>query len=629
MQPRILSISGPVNGETFVLGENVTSVGRDSSNQIQLNDISVSRRHCLIERENDEFKITDLNSLNGTFVYDIAAENTVLHHGNKIRIGDHQFLFLIGDEEPPAVSSKFRFDEREFKESVNTVRIRLEEAFSLMARDLSALMKISATINSVYSLDELQKRLLEEIFETIPAKRGVILLAEDGDLSSVFALDRFADTENEVAISRTVVQQVIHEGVALLSNDLSVNENLSNAQSIVNAQTQSLLCVPLKFVDKTLGVIYLDTDETQTRFDRDHLQLLTAIASIAVVAIQNVRHIEWLESETRRLREETLLERNMIGESEAMEKVFRFIAKAAPTDSTVLINGESGTGKELAARAIHLNSPRRDKPFVAINCAALTETLLESELFGHEKGAFTGAVSQKKGKFEIANSGTLFLDEIGELNQSLQAKLLRVLQERELERVGSVKPIKIDVRLIAATNRDLEAEVKAGNFRQDLYYRLNVVQFTMPPLRERKEDIPLLADYFLQKLSAKIGRRVRGLSAATKKLLMKYDWEGNVRELENTIERAVVLGSTDLILPEDLPESILETETESIIDASTQSSEFNYHETINETKKRLIKNAVREAKGSYIEAAKILGVHPNYLHRLIRNLNLKSELTQE
>lgn len=629
MQPRILSISGPVNGETFVLGENVTSIGRDSSNQIQLNDISVSRRHCLIERENDEFKITDLNSLNGTFVYDIAAENTVLHHGNKIRIGDHQFLFLIGDEELPAVSSKFRFDEREFKESVNTVRIRLEEAFSLMARDLSALMKISATINSVYNLDELQKRLLEEIFETIPAKRGVILLAEDGDFSSVFALDRFADTENEVAISRTVVQQVIHEGVALLSNDLSVNENLSNAQSIVNAQTQSLLCVPLKFVDKTLGVIYLDTDETQTRFDRDHLQLLTAIASIAVVAIQNVRHIEWLESETRRLREETLLERNMIGESEAMEKVFRFIAKAAPTDSTVLINGESGTGKELAARAIHLNSPRSDKPFVAINCAALTETLLESELFGHEKGAFTGAVSQKKGKFEIANSGTLFLDEIGELNQSLQAKLLRVLQERELERVGSVKPIKIDVRLIAATNRDLEAEVKAGNFRQDLYYRLNVVQFTMPPLRERKEDIPLLADYFLQKLSAKIGRRVRGLSTATKKLLMKYDWEGNVRELENTIERAVVLGSTDLILPEDLPESILETETESIIDASTQSSEFNYHETINETKKRLIKNAVREAKGSYIEAAKILGVHPNYLHRLIRNLNLKSELTQE
>lgn len=629
MQPRLLSISGPVNGKTFLLCEGVTSIGRDSSNQVQLNDISVSRRHCLIEYENGEFKITDLDSLNGTFVFETAANKTVLHHEDKIRIGDHLFLFLIGDEATSLISSKFRFDEREFNESVNTVRLRLEDAFSLMARDLSALMKISATINSVYDLEELQKRLLEEIFETIPAKRGVILLLEDGDFSSVFALDRLADAKNEIAISRTVVQQVISEGVALLSNDLSANENLLNAESIIKSKTQSLLCVPLTFVDKTLGVIYLDTDEANARFDRDHLQLLTAIAGIAVVAIQNARRIEWLESERQRLSEETLLERNMIGESEAMEKVFHFIAKAAPTDSTVLINGESGTGKELAARAIHLNSSRRDKPFVAINCAALTETLLESELFGHEKGAFTGAVSQKKGKFEIANSGTLFLDEIGELNQSLQAKLLRVLQERELERVGGVKPIKIDVRLIAATNRDLEAEVKAGNFRQDLYYRLNVVQFTMPPLRERKEDIPLLADYFLQKLCAKIGRRVRGLSVATKKLLMKYDWEGNVRELENTIERAVVLGSTDLILPEDLPESILETETENVIDDSTQLSEFNYHETINETKKRLIKNAVREAKGSYIEAAKILGIHPNYLHRLIRNLNLKSELTQE
>jgi Nif-specific regulatory protein len=345
------------------------------------------------------------------------------------------------------------------------------------------------------------------------------------------------------------------------------------------------------------------------------------------VAIENVRQFDRLETENRFLREETLENRNMTGASEAMEKVFKFIAKAAPTDSTVLINGESGTGKELAARAIHENSRRKDKPFVAINCAALTETLLESELFGHEKGAFTGAVQQKKGKIEIAQSGTLFLDEIGEMAINLQAKLLRVLQEREFERVGGTRPIKADVRLVAATNRNLEEEVKTGNFRQDLFYRLNVVRFTMPALRERKEDIVLLAEKFAEKFSRQLNRRIRGISSKAKKLLLAYDFPGNVRELENAIERAVVLGSSEWILPEDLPENILEN-GESFPDKPETNAET-YHEVVLETKKQLIRKAFKEAKGSYVEAAKLLDVHPNYLHRLIRNLNLKTELESQ
>ena len=228
-----------------------------------------------------------------------------------------------------------------------------------------------------------------------------------------------------------------------------------------------------------------------------------------------------------------------------MRSLYRQIGRVAPSDSTVLITGESGTGKELVARAIHSNSPRAERPFVAINCAAITETLLESELFGHERGAFTGAIAQKKGRLETADGGTVLLDEIGELSPALQAKLLRVLQEREFERVGGTRSIAVDFRLVAATNRDLEQAIAAGTFRRDLYYRLNVVSLAVPPLRERPEDIPLLANHFARRHAANMKRRVTGVSPEALACLMAYDWPGNVRELENAIERAVVLGSTD------------------------------------------------------------------------------------
>jgi Nif-specific regulatory protein len=264
-----------------------------------------------------------------------------------------------------------------------------------------------------------------------------------------------------------------------------------------------------------------------------------------------------------------------------------------------------------------MNSHRVDKPFVAINCAAITETLLESELFGHERGAFTGAVAQKKGKLEVAEGGTVFLDEIGELALAMQAKLLRVLQEREFERVGGTRPIKLDVRLIAATNRDLKEASRTGTFRSDLYYRLNVVSLQMPALRERREDIPLLAAFFAAQHGEKVKRRVAGISPEAQACLTRYDWPGNVRELENAIERAVVLGSTEVILAEDLPDSILE-ET-----AASGQPVNALAEGIREAKKVLIERAIEQANGNYTEAAKLLGVHANHLFRLIRTLNLK------
>jgi len=403
--------------------------------------------------------------------------------------------------------------------------------------------------------------------------------------------------------------------VAILSNEVVQSES-SGLPSLVEAQVSSLLCVPLVAFEKPLGVIYLDTSSRVAKFDEVHLQLLTAIAGIAAIAFENARRFEQLEKENRRLQEAVKLEHQMVGESQSMREVYALLSKVAASASTVLLLGESGTGKELAARAIHLNSPRASKAFVAINCATLTESLLESELFGHEKGSFTGAVSQKRGKLELADGGTVFLDEVGELSPAIQAKLLRALQTREFERVGGTRPINVDVRMIAATNRDLKAAIKAGQFREDLYYRLNVVSIPMPPLRERREDIPLLAAFFVAEYSKKCKRRVTGVSAEARRLLCSYDWPGNVRQLENAIERAVVLGATELITPEDLPEIV---EREAIVDAPAAG----YFETIREAKRQLVTKTLRQTGGNFTEAAKLLGMHPNNLHRLVTNLNLR------
>jgi transcriptional regulator with PAS, ATPase and Fis domain len=325
--------------------------------------------------------------------------------------------------------------------------------------------------------------------------------------------------------------------------------------------------------------------------------------------------IEWLHGENARLRADAAIEHDLIGESPAMRAVYRVIARAAGTDATVIVRGESGTGKELVARALHDNSARSHGPFVAINCAALPEALLESELFGHERGAFTGAVAQQKGRLEIAHRGTVFLDEIGELAPALQAKLLRVLQDQILERVGARKGIPIDVRVIAATNRDLETAIANGSFRQDLYFRIKVVTVVVPPLRERREDIPLLTAYFVRKHAARCKRSVKGVSRGARELLSRYDWPGNVRELSNAIERAVVLGTSETIEAEDLPED-LHSDT---VEASARG----FHARVAAAKRSMIREALDQNRGSVAAAARALDLQVTYLHRLIRNLGLR------
>ena len=619
MPPRLAAISGKLKGAIFALNEESLTIGRETGADLCIAEASVSRRHSKIENQETGFVITDLESLNGTFVNDLPVRSRRLEHGDRVRIGDSQFLFLIHEGDATSKSSDVRIDEAHVV-SGSTVQIRFDDAIYQMTRDLSALMKISTEINSIRGLDNLLERLLDLLFEVAPAERGAILLTDESsfETSHVFGLDRVYGKDAAVNVSRTIVQQVLRDGVALLANDAPSESGLVT-DSLIEARTHSVMCVPLILFDRKLGVIYLDSTVTRDHFNREHLQLVTAIAGIAAVAIENARQFEWLETENQRLRTDVNIEHNMVGESAAMQRVYHFISKVAPTDATVLINGESGTGKELAARAIHRNSKRAQKPFMAVNCAALTESLLESELFGHEKGSFTGAFAQKKGRLEIADGGTVFLDEIGELTPPLQVKLLRVLQEREFERVGGTVTISVDLRVIAATNKNLEEAIEMGQFREDLYYRLNVVSLEMPGLRERREDIMLLANYFADKFGGRSNRKLKGFTEEARARLTLHDWPGNVRELENAIERAVVLGTTDLILAEDLPEVLLER------DANVANLN-SYHGAVAQAKKQIILNAMEQTAGNFTDAAKLLGVHPTYLQRLVGNLNLREQL---
>ena len=309
--------------------------------------------------------------------------------------------------------------------------------------------------------------------------------------------------------------------------------------------------------------------------------------------------------------------RLIVGESPKMQLAVAMATKAAPSNATVLLLGESGTGKELFARFIHNHSERAHLPFIAINSVGLSKELLESDLFGHEQGAFTGAHKLKKGKIELSNGGTIFFDEIGDISREMQAKLLRFLQEREFERVGGTTPISIDVRVIAATNRDLGAAVKSGAFRDDLYHRLNVVAITPPPLRERKEDIPILADFFLRKFSRAAGRSVTTISDEAQASMMAYDWPGNVRELANAIERAVVLGTEAKIEAKELPSGLAE---ETLLPVTES---FSYRDGVNAARKELVVKALRKSNGNRAAAARLLGLETKYFLRLVKSLQIE------
>src|SRR5438309_827144 len=531
MAARLIAVAGPVPKTEFLLGEEEAVIGRDVAATVCVNSRSASRRHCTVRRNGDHYLIKDLGSSNGTLVNGLPVTECVLRHGDRIAVSDALFVFAADQaaEIPlrPEVTESRDAEALEFAtvqqaESLfrNPQRLLASMQSQKQASHVQALLEINRKAATLREPEELEQALLDTAFRLTPAESAAVLLFEqlDAPPTSVTGQNRSSQlTRNQltskIQFSRTVVRRVLNEQLAVLARNTSAEEALKGVASLAASGSQSILCVPLLAHERSLGVLYLSIRNPALLFDETHLETMTGVAAVVGLSLNNAFDLQRMRAQAALLRTALEHDRPMIGESPAMKKIYDLIARVAPAETTVLLLGESGTGKEVAARALHRNSHRAEKPFVALNCATLGDNLLESELFGHEKGAFRGAVGLKKGLLETADGGTVFLDEVAELPLTVQAKMLRVLQEREFNRLGSTRPIKINVRLIAATNKDLRAAVAAGSFREDLLHRLNVVALRMPPLRERREDISLLANFFLARSSQRCERRVLGMSS--------------------------------------------------------------------------------------------------------------------
>ncbi len=493
-------------------------------------------------------------------------------------------------------------------------------------RMLNALNAIGQKLTSILDLDELLSHLLDLSIENVRAERGMVFLRDEGTgemrLASARNMDR-ESLEDVTSFSRSIIKRVA-EGHTLLEVDVGKDSALSAYKSLVIHKIKSILCVPMRTRGSTIGVIYLDTQRAAQMFTDKERTFVESFASQAAIAIENARVFGDISAENARLKQEVAGRTrfdSLIGMSPAMQKLTEVISGVLSSDCNVLIVGESGTGKELVARAIHYNGPRQKKKFVAIDCGALPENLLEAELFGFVRGAFTGADRDKTGLIAEAHGGTLFLDEVSNTTMALQAKLLRVLQEREVRRVGENASRNVDVRVVAATNGDLGLLMKEGKFRSDLYYRLNVVQVEVPSLRERREDIPLLACHFL-KQCARDGGAAKRLAAGVLEALCRYDWPGNVRELENVVERMTVLTRGRVVTQDRIPDEIRSAAGLLPPDGN---GDGNGHKT---GEQLMIEDALRRHGGDKAKAARYIGWNRQKLYRKMRAFDIPADYGQ-
>jgi len=480
--------------------------------------------------------------------------------------------------------------------------------------NFNALFEITRTINSILDPNVLLEKVLEIAMTHLSAERGFVMLADNLSESgyTLVCSKNFNSKKasDDFAASSSVVKSVLQSGEAVLTFDAMSDERFESSVSIIAQKILSIICIPLRAGERISGAVYLDSSKSRKAFTEDALKFLTVFGSLAAIAIENAQRISLLEKENVRLKNEvdvTHLFGNIIGKSEKWKKVLEIAQRVLDVDAAVLITGESGTGKEVIARAIHDNGTRKGKSFVAVNSSALPENLIESELFGHIKGSFTGASSDKKGLVEVANGGTLFLDEIGDLPLSLQAKILRLIQEKEYRRVGDSNNRTADIRIIAATNKDLKEEVKTTRFREDLFFRLNVIGIHLPPLRERKDDIPLLATYFVKRAAENYKRPIEGIHPDAMQLLLANQWQGNVREFQNLIERAVVLCRGNTLMKEDF-----------LFDSSDQSALQKNAVTLADFERQLIESTLEEMNGNRTRTAEKLGVSLRWLQYRIK-----------
>ena len=546
----------------FKLTEAITTLGRKSKSDVFLTDQSVSRDHAeIIALEDGGYEIHDVGAKHPIMVNGKIISRHRLRDGDEIKLGDSILIFR--SKEPcSAAQVEFLAPEDMSLEALEVASVDAKKTalFSADDLDLISLQRDHQRLMLLYEFGKALNLLLEDshhlldeilsaAFRTLDAERGFIALVDEdtGELTCKLVRDNTGDEEPEkLEVSRTIIHKVLKDGVSILTVNALKDSQFRDVKSVKEYSIRSAMCAPMIFRGEVMGVVYLDNRASVGSFSQDDLMFLIALCHQAGIALGNASLHRQVVQENIRLGNALKPKFQIMGDSEGMKRVYRTIKKVAPSDITVLIQGETGTGKELVAQAIHVLSPRRDQPLITVNCAAIPRELIESELFGHEKGAFTGATSAREGKFQMAHNGSIFLDEIGDMSLDTQAKVLRVLEERELQRVGGSKTLKVDVRIIAATNKDLGKAVEEGKLREDLFYRLNVVPIKLPPLRERKKDIIQLAKYFM-------AGRARKISPRAKRLLMSYDWPGNVRELKNCIDRAVVLGDGEAIQPEDLP----------------------------------------------------------------------------
>jgi transcriptional regulator with GAF, ATPase, and Fis domain len=626
--------------KSFVLHKPVTTVGAALGNDVAIEGLGMAETHAQILFDGRDFNLEEVDKQGEILVNAKKKRRARLVHGDRLTLGSAEIGFSIFDE-PQKVSRAGASD------SATPTDTQLDVYNQLAG--LRKLYEFSEKLMTMKDIDRLLESMLDAVIEVTGAEKGLILLNDDAfvgpaaergragagagaetaegngsapsipvaqrsDRPSAWAVRAARNVRREALgdatgnISDSIVRKVVETGRPVIVSDALTDSQFKSSESVLALQLSSVMCAPLVSQGEVQGVFYVGNDRVKGLFARNQLDVLSIFASQASLILQNALLLNALRADKEKLVAELSDKRfgEIIGACPSMMEVYRKLQRVATTDISVLITGETGTGKELIAREIHRRSGRASGPFVVINCGAIPENLIESELFGHVRGAFTGAVASRPGKFQVAGGGTLFLDEIGELPQNLQVKLLRALQERVVFRVGDSKPEKVDIRVVAATNRVLEDEIRAGRFREDLYYRLNVVNIFLPPLRERGDDVVIIAKALLSKHTEELAPHVQGFTPQALAGIKKGQWPGNIRQLENRIKKALVLCDRSLLGPEDLD---LTKESESPILPLEKAKE--------EFQRRYVLEILERNSGNRTQTARDLGVDPRTIFRYL------------